>query len=63
MDRVLILRVSASIDRLCLKYVMEEGQVLLDKTETDLKMDLKMTTKMIWKKMLHWTYKRNWLIS
>lgn len=34
---------SASIDRLCLEYVMEEEQILLDKIETDLKMDLKIT--------------------
>lgn len=32
-----------SIDRLCLEYVMDEKQILLDKIETDLKMDLKIT--------------------
>lgn len=34
---------SASRDRLCLKYVMEEEQILPNKIETDLKMDLKIT--------------------
>ena len=39
----LILRVSASIDRLCLKDAMEKEQVLPDMIEIDLKVDLKMT--------------------
>ena len=42
-NQKLTLRVSAIIDRLFLKDAMEEEQVLLDKTETDLKVDLKMT--------------------
>lgn len=35
--------VSASIDRLCLKHVMEENQVLPNEMKTNLKVDLQMT--------------------
>lgn len=39
---MLILQLSASVDRLNFTEVMKEEQVLLDKTNTDLKIDFKM---------------------
>lgn len=53
-----LVRVSVPIDRLCLKDDMEEEPVLADKTETGLKVDLKMRgCKNDMEKLLYWTYK------
>lgn len=50
----LTLKVTAIIDRLYLKDDLKEEYGLPDKTETDLKVDLKVAR--IEKKMLHWIY-------
>lgn len=49
----LILRMSAILDRLCIN---EEEQIILDKTETDLDLDLKMTLNYSFQSLQHVTY-------